>query len=312
MIELAMDRLTGLSVFVTAVEQGSLAAAARRLGMTPAMAGKHIASMEASLGVRLLYRTTRKLHLTAVGEDYLQRARQILDALDEADGTARELQTEPRGILRIAAPTTFGTLHLGPPIADFLKSYPSVRIEMSLSDRFVDLVAEGIDLAIRIGTLSDSSLIARRFAQSDMLACATPNYLDQNGRPGTPSDLAKLDRLAFSQATSAGDWRFTDRDGRNHSVSGPTRLSADTMDILLSAALAGAGVVYGPAFVLSDHVNSGALERILPDYTTESLGIHAVYPSGRLVSAKVRHFITLLHDRFAERAAWTITGREAR
>ena len=293
-----MDRLTGLEVFVAAVDEGSLAGAARRRGMTPAMAGKHLAAIEASLGTRLLHRTTRRLRLTSAGEDYCQRSRSILEALDEADRAAREQQDEPRGVLRITAPTSFGALHLGSPVAEFLRRYPGVTLEMSLEDRFSDLVAGGYDLAIRIGTLSDSSLIARRFALSRMIACATPALLDAHGRPDTPAALRRLGRLAFSRATSAGDWSFTDPGGGTHKLDGPVRLLADNMEMLLGAALAGAGVVYGPAFVLEPHVASGALEQVLPNHATESIGIHAVYPSARLVGAKLRRFVDLLEEWF--------------
>jgi DNA-binding transcriptional LysR family regulator len=297
-----MDRFISLSIFVAAVDQGSLAAAARSHGMTPAMAGKHLAAIEASLGARLLHRTTRKLHLTEVGQDYYTRSRHILETLDDADRAARELQDEPRGVLRVTAPTTFGALHLGRPVAEFMRRYPGVTIEMSLDDRFADLVAGGFDLAIRIGSLPDSSLVARRFAESEMLACAAPSYLAAHGRPADPAALGQLDRLAFNRAASAGDWSFTDRSGRSHKVEGPVRFLADNMQMLTAAALAGAGIVYGPAFVFREHLASGTLEKVLPDYATQTLGIHAVYPSARLVSAKVRRFIELLEEWFGMRS----------
>ncbi len=303
-----MDRLTGLKIFVAAVDEGSLAGAARRLGMTPAMAGKHLAAIEASLDARLLHRTTRRLRLTSAGEDYYQRSRSILESLDEADRAAREQQDDPRGVLRITAPTSFSALHLGRPVAEFLRRCPGVTVEMSLEDRFANLVAGGYDLAIRIGTLSDSSLIARRFALSRMIACATPALLDAHGRPDTPAALRPLGRLTFSRATSAGDWGFTDPGGGTHTLDGPVRLLADNMQMLLGAALAGAGVVYGPAFVLEPHVASGALEQVLPDHVTESIGIHAVYPSARLVGAKVRRFVDLLDDWFSTISGWGEKG----
>ena len=268
------------------------------------MAGKHLAAIEAALGARLLHRTTRKLHLTEVGQDYYRRSRHVLETLDDADRAARELQDEPRGVLRITAPTTFGALHLGQPVAEFLRRYPGVTVDMSLDDRFTDLVADGFDLAIRIGSLADSSLVARRLAQSSMMACAAPSYLDTHGRPSHPQALSQLDRLAFSRAASVGDWSFTDQEGRTHKVEGPVCFLADNVQMLLAAALAGAGIVYGPAFVFADHLASGALERILPDYSTQSLGIHAVYPSARLVGAKVRRFVDLLEEWFAASPRW--------
>ncbi|GAB0119155.1 LysR family transcriptional regulator [Acidisoma sp. 7E03] len=293
-----MDRFLSLSVFLAAVEGGSLAAAARGLGMTPAMAGKHLAAMEASLGVRLLHRTTRKLHLTEAGEHYYRHGRLILDQLDEADRAARALQEEPRGVLRLSAPSSFGALHLGPPVAEYMRRYPGVWVEMSLDDRFVDLLGGGFDCAIRIGSLPDSSLVALRLAESRMIACAAPAYLEAHGRPTSPADLRGHHRLAFSRATSPGDWTFTGPDGRAERVTGPPRLLADNMELLLAAALAGGGIAYGPSFVLGPHVARGALERILPGYTTESLAISLVYPSARQVSTKLRRFADVLKERF--------------
>ncbi|MBO9195974.1 LysR family transcriptional regulator [Rhizobium sp. 16-449-1b] len=293
-----MDRFVGLSVFVAAVDKGSLAAAARAHGITPAMAGKHLAAIEAQLGVRLLQRTTRKLHLTDIGRDYYQRSSLILDALDEADRNAAQRQDQPHGTLRVSAPTTFGALHLGEPVAEYTRRYPNVSVEMSLEDRYVDLIEGGFDMAIRIGTLPDSSLISRKFGESGMAACAAPSYLDKHGRPKEPADLRRHDRLAFSKATSEGDWSFTDRKGKTETVSGPTRLKADNMQMLLAAALNGGGVVYGPTFVLGEHISSGALEQVLPDYTTESLGVHALYPSSRMLGTKVRCFVDILEEKF--------------
>ncbi|WP_445681650.1 LysR family transcriptional regulator [Radicibacter daui] len=299
-----MDRLTGLAVLVAAVDEGSLAAAARRLGMTPAMAGKHLATLETLLGARLLQRTTRKLHLTEAGRDYYERSVHILTCLEDADRAAAALQEKPRGILRLTAPTTFGALHLGGPIAEYLRRYPDVRVEMNLDDRFADLIDAGFDLAIRIGSLPDSTLIARRFAESPMMACAAPSYLAGKETPRTPAALARLDCLAFSRARSPGDWSFADKTGRPQKVEGPARFMADNMETLLAAALAGGGILYGPAFVLGAHVARGALVQLLPDYTTESLGIHAVYPSARHVGTKVRHFIDLLEEWFGANPRW--------
>jgi DNA-binding transcriptional LysR family regulator len=221
---------------------------------------------------------------------------------------ASQLQDEPRGTLRITAPTTFGAMHLGEPVTEFLRRYPDAAVEINLGDHFADLVAGGFDLAIRIGSLPDSSLVARRIARTGMLACAAPSYLAEKGHPSDPAALRELDRLAFSGATSPGNWSFVDQGGRTHKVQGPVRLLADNMEVLRAAALAGAGIAYGPAFVFADHIANGALIHVLPDYTTESLDIHAVYPSARLVSAKVRRFVDLLQDWFGETAYWTDGG----
>ncbi|WP_246789551.1 LysR family transcriptional regulator [Acetobacter nitrogenifigens] len=293
-----------LSVFIAAVDKGSLAAAARALGMTPAMAGKYLAALEASLGVPLLHRTTRRQHLTDAGQDYYRRGRLILEALGDADRAALALQDEPRGVLRITAPTTFGAMHLGLPVAEYLQRYPGVTVEMNLQDHFVDLVGGGFDLAVRIGTLADSSLVARRFAASGMIACAAPAYLERVGEPRSPAELAGHARLAFSRASSAGDWTFTDTAGRAHKIESPSRLLADNMQMLQAAALAGAGVAYGPRFVFGEQLAAGTLVELLPGYATESLGIHAVYPSARLISVKVRRFVDMLVEWFGERPTW--------
>lgn len=299
-----MDRLLSLSVFVATVEQGSLAAAGRALGMTPAMAGKHVSALEAALGVRLLHRTTRKLHMTEAGEDYYHRSRKILESLEDADNAAQQLQDEPRGLLRIAAPASFGPRHLGAPLAAFIGQYPGLRIELSLTDQITDLVAGGFDLAIRIGSLADSSLVARKLARTNMLACASPSYIAKKGRPQNPADLRNFDRLAFSRATTIGDWCFTDHNDITSKISGTAKIAADNMDILLNAALAGAGIVYGPAFVFSEYLQTNRLEQLLPDYTTESLDIHVVYPSASLVPAKLRRLIAFLADWFGKNASW--------
>ena len=230
-----MDRLTGLTLFVAAVEDGSLAAAGRRLAMTPAMAGKYVAALEADLGVRLLHRTTRKLSLTDVGRAYFERSKRILEEMEEADREARNLHGEPRGTLRVTAPMTFGALHLGAPIAKFISSYPEASVEMMLDDRYVDLVESGLEMAIRIGRLADSSLIARRIAPCRMVACASPAYLERKGFPQTPADLAAFDLLSYNMSRSPGSWTFTGSGGRVSSSRGTPRLRTNNVQLLQAA-----------------------------------------------------------------------------
>ena len=299
-----MDRLTSIGVFTAAVDRGSLAAAARRYGITPAMAGRHLDALEASLEVRLLQRTTRRLHLTDVGRAYYQRCRRILDEFDEARREAGELAAEPRGTLRIAAPVTFGALHLGLPIARYLRDHPGVRIEIVLSDRFVDLVQEGIDLAVRIGHLSDSTLVARGIGACRMVVCAAPDYIRRHGLPDTPQELRKHPRLAFSESVSAGDWTLLDGRGRSHVIDGPCQLLANNMQLLLAAALDGVGIAYGPSFVFGESLHAGSLVQVLPDYRAGSLGIHTVVPSSRYASSKVRQLIDRLAAEFGEEPPW--------
>lgn len=286
-----MDRLTSMAVFVAAVEDGSLVAAARRFGLSPSMAGKHVSSLEAQLQARLLQRSTRVLKLTEVGQAYYARCRQILDAVDDADHEAKAAQGSVRGLLRISAPVTFSAMHLGPVVASFLEAYPEVTIETLLSDRYVDLVADGADLAIRIGRLQDADLIAKRLAPCRMMFCAAPSFLERHGVPTTVEELRAAPRLVFTDAVSPGDWSLTDPHGQEHRIDGPVRLAANNMQMLLAAALAGSGIAYGPSFVFGPSIATGALRLLLPDHQTSDLAIHAVYPSKRHVPLKLRLFI---------------------
>lgn len=299
-----MDRLTELSVFIAAVEDGSLAAGGRRLGMTPAMAGKYVAALEAELGIRLLHRNTRKLSLTDVGRTYFERSKRILEQMEEADSEARNLHGEPRGTLRVTAPMTFGALHLGAPIAKFVSAYPQASVEMTLDDCYFDLVESGFEMAIRIGRLTDSSLIARRIAPCRMVACASPAYLERKGYPQSPADLAAFDLLAYNMSRSPGSWTFTDRDGQVSSLRGTPRLLANNVQLLLAGALSDGGIAFGPSFVFGSYLETGALRQVLPLYKTSTLDIHVVYPSTRHVTAKVRRFIDVLESAFGENPPW--------
>jgi DNA-binding transcriptional LysR family regulator len=299
-----MDRLTAIAVFVAAVDEGSIAAAARRFGLSAAMAGKYVSAIETKLNARLLHRTTRRLSLTDIGQSYYERCRHILEAWDEASREASDAQGTARGTLRIAAPVTFGALHLGDVIARYLEAHPHVDIDVNLSDRYVDLPDAGTDLAIRIGRLPDSGLIARRLAPCRMVLCASPDYLQRNGVPRKPDDLRRAPRLAFSEAVSAGDWVLTDKKQRAHVIDGPCRMSANNTQMLLAAALAGAGIAYGPTFVFGAHIAQGQLVALLPDYRTSELAIQAVYPSARHVPLKVRRFLDYLVAEFGDEPPW--------
>ncbi|CAG9228223.1 LysR family transcriptional regulator [Paraburkholderia tropica] len=299
-----MDRLTSLGVFVAAVEEGSFAAAARRFGLSPAMAGKHVTAIEAQLNARLLQRTTRRLSLTETGQAYYERSKQILEAFDEANREAGDTQRTARGVLRVAAPVTFGAMHLGSVTAQYLEDHPQVNIEVLLGDRYVDLLDAGIDVAIRIGRLDDPGVVTRRIAPCRMLMCASPAYLDRYGAPRTPQDLRKAQRLCFSEAVSAGDWTVFDSRDRAHVIDGPCRLAANNTQMLLSAALAGAGIAYGPTFVFGEHLRAGRLIQVLPTYRTTELIIQAVYPSARSIPLKVHRFVDYLATAFGDMPPW--------
>jgi len=298
-----MDRLTGMAVFVAAIEEGSLVGAARRFGLSQSMAGKHVSAIEEQLQVRLLQRSTRTLNLTEAGTAYYLRCKQILETVEDANHEAQQAQNTVRGTLRITAPTTFGAMHLGPVIASFLATYPDVSVETLLSDHYIDVIEKGLDLAIRIGNLQDSDLIAKRLAPCKMVYCAAPSYLKRFGIPRTIEDLQHAPRLAFTDAISPGDWNITDPGGQTHVISGVVRLAANNMQMLLASALAGAGIAYGPDFVFGASIASGALHSVLDDHKTAELAIHAVYPTKRHTSLKLRRFVEHLNAQFGKNQA---------
>ncbi|SAK59690.1 LysR family transcriptional regulator [Caballeronia glebae] len=299
-----MDRLTSLGVFVAAVEEGSFAAAARRFGLSPAMAGKHVSEIEARLNARLLQRTTRRLSLTDTGQAYYERSKQILEAFDDANREASDSQGTARGVLRIAAPVTFGAMHLGPVVARYIEDHPQVNVEVVLGDRYIDLLDEGIDVAIRIGRLDGPALVTRRIAPCRMVVCASRAYLERQGTPRKPGDLLQAPRLVFSEAVSAGDWTLFDAKNRAFVIEGPSRISANNTQILLSAALAGVGIAYGPTFVFGEHLRRGELVALLPAYRATELVVQAVYPGARRIPLKVRRFVDYLAEAFGDEPPW--------
>jgi DNA-binding transcriptional LysR family regulator len=304
-----MDRLVSMAVFVAAVDEGSLVSAARRFGLSPSMAGKHVSAIEEQLNVRLLQRSTRMLKLTDVGRAYYLRCKRLLEEYEDANREARDAQQTVRGVLRVTAPTTFGAMHLGSVIANYLDAYPDVSVETTLSDRYIDLLADGIDVAIRIGRLTDSDLVARRLAPCRMVFCAAPSFLVRHGVPKTVEHLRRAPRLAFSEAVSAGDWMLTDPEGNTHLIDGPVRLAANSMQMLLAAALAGAGVAYGPSFVFGESIASGSLEVLMSDHKTSELAVHAVCPTKRHESLKLRRFIQHLSSSFGDMPPWDLMLR---
>ena len=299
-----MDRLTSMAVFVAAADEGSLIRAARRFGLSASMAGKHVSAIEADLGIRLMQRSTRQLSLTDAGRAHFARCKRILEEVDDANREARDAQQTVRGVLRIAAPLTFGAMHLGDVLARFLDEHPAAAVEVMLSDRYVDLLSEGIDVAIRIGRLLDSDLVARRLAPCRMVFCASLDFLKRFGTPRTVEELRRAPRLAFSGAISTGDWAITDPRGQTHLIDGPARLAANNIQMILAAVLAGSGVAYGPTFVFGERIAAGDLIALLPDHRTSDLAIHALYPSARNISLKARRFIEHLIASFGGEPPW--------
>ena len=298
-----MDRLTSLAAFVRTVELGSQAAAAAELGLSRTMLGRHLQSLEQRLGTRLINRTTRKQSLTEAGLAFFARCSTALHELEAAGRSVSALQAEPRGTLRLNAPMSFGACHIAAAIAAYTERHPQVRVEMVLNDRLVDLVEEGYDLAIRIGRLSDSSLIARRLAPCRLMLCASPQYLARHGVPRRPADLAQHNCLLYSYSADRNQWSF--RAGTaEETVKISGNLIANNGDAVVTAALAGQGIVLQPTFIVGDALRAGALVRVLPSHEVPDLDIHAVYPHPRNLSPKVRSFVDLLIERYGSRPAW--------
>ena len=287
-----MDHLTSMAVFARVVEAQSFSSAARALGLSKSAVSKHIGRLEDRLGARLLNRTTRRLSLTEMGEVYYRHCARILREAEEADLEVGRLQDEPRGTLRINAPMSFGVLHLAPCLPGFMEAHPHVRVEVSLDDRFVDVVEEGYDLVVRIGNLADSSLIARKLAESRTMIVATPAYWQTNGRPRHPRDLSRHNCLEYAYLSTRNEWRFRSADGgETIAVRISGTLNANNGQILCDAALAGAGVARLPAFIIGSDVAAGRLEAVLTEFAPVPVDIYAVYPHNRHLSAKVRAFI---------------------
>lgn len=299
-----LDRLLSISVFVAAIEEGSIAAAARRLGVTAVMAGRYLSALEEALPARLVQRTTRRLSLTDAGQAYFAKCKRILEALEEADSEAADSHAAPRGTLRIAAPVNFGHAYLGPVIAQYLEDFPGVAVTASLQDSFVDLVEEGFDLAIRIGQLPDSGLVVRRLAQCRLIACATPAYLQRAGTPDAPAELESHARIGYAGVVSTPPWTFVSAAGESSRITSPCRFSANNTSMMLEVALGDFGIAYAPSFVFARHLERGDLLQVLPAFHCPDLPLQAVMPSGRHIAQKARLFVDRLAAAFEGVAPW--------
>lgn len=298
-----MDTLSNIKAFVQVVEAGSFALAAERLNISRAMVSKHVQQLEDRLGVRLLHRTTRRLSLTEAGTAYYERCGAVLDALDEADVAAAQLALTPKGTLKVNAPVAFGTRHLYPAIAEYLRSYPEVKLDLTLQDEQVDLVKEGVDMALRVGQLGDSSLVARRLAPARLAVCGSPDYFAKYGVPRTPEDLKRHNCLGYAYSEFPETWHFTGRDGE-HAIQISGNMRANNGEVLRAAAIDGLGIALQPTFIVGDDLKAGTLQAVLSHYTPEEFSIYAVYPSRRHQSVKLRMFIDFLINRFGPEPYW--------
>ena len=297
------DPLEGMTIFAAVVEAESFTGAARTLKYSKATISTQIQKLEDRLEVRLLNRTTRRISMTDEGRAFYEHCRRILDEAREAIDALDSLNPEPRGVLRINSPMSFGTLHLGDAVAEFMQLHPNVNVEMALNDRQVDLIEDGFDLAIRIGRLPDSSLIARRLAPCRRVLVASPDYWNRMGRPAHPHDLKDHDALIYDYLDDPHTWTFKDGD-KDFSVPVDGRLHANNGEILLQAALRGLGIYLSPTFFCCDALQAGKLEIALEDFSEDPLSIYAVYPHRRHLSPRVRAFVDFLAERFGENPYW--------
>jgi DNA-binding transcriptional LysR family regulator len=293
-----MDRLTEMEAFVRVVDLGGFTDAARKMGLSKSAVSKHVSALEARLGARLLNRTTRRVNPTEIGMAYYDRAARVISEAGEADAMAASMQGTPRGELRISAPLSFGIRHLAPAVTAFLNAYPEVAARVSLDDRFVELVAEGYDMAVRVGALPDSSLMAKKLAETNLRLVASPAYLARKGTPRAVDELASHDLLHYSNLSTGMGWRLRSPSGEERLVRAVGRLTVNNGDALMRAACEGLGIVLSPAFICAEAVASGALVEVLPECRPAPLGIWAVYPAGRFPQPKLRVFVDFLTERF--------------
>jgi DNA-binding transcriptional LysR family regulator len=297
------DALAEMAVFSRVVAAGSLSAAARELGLSPAVISRRLAALEARLGVRLINRTTRSLHLTDEGANYYDTCARLLSEIEEADAAVSAGRVEPQGPLKVALPASFGHRHIAPLIPRFASRYPKVQLALSLSDRSVNLVDEGFDLAIRIADLADSSLAARKLAPNRRVVCASPEYLRRHGLPRTPQDL--LGHNCLNTNDFAMNWEYKDPRGEPGSVRVSGRYACDNWEVLREWALAGLGVALKSTWDVRLHLEDGSLVSLCPGYTFDTdVAIYAVYPHRRFLPAKTRAFIEFLADSFGPEPYW--------
>ena len=293
-----MDRLSEMQAFVTVVDQGGFTDAAKKLGMSKSAVSKHISALEQRLAVRLLNRTTRRVSPTEVGLAYYDRAQAVLHDAAEADSMVTAMQETPKGKLRVSVPVSFGVNQLSTAIAKFLCAYPEIDINMILDDRFVELVAEGFDLAIRVGRLEDSSLKARKLAEARTVLIASPAYIKANGAPASIEELCNHQLMHYTNLATGNFWKLRSSSGEERQIRVGGRLTANNGDSLLKAAEAGLGIALLPTFILRDGLETGRLVEVLPENAPEPLGIYAIYPEGKFTQPKLRALIDFLVEHF--------------
>lgn len=296
-----MDRLTEMEAFATVVDQGGFTDAARKMGVSKSAVSKHVSSLEARLGARLLNRTTRRVSPTEIGLAYYDRARQVLTDAGEADALVSSMQSAPSGNLRLSVATDFGVNHLSPILGEFLRDFPDVTVNMVLNNRYVELISENFDMAIRIGDPEDSSLRARKLTETTRRMIAAPAYFAAHGRPARIEDLNDHKLLHYSSQPGGAVWKLTAPSGEVRQVRTAGWLTVNDGQSLLNACISGLGIAYLPSFLYADARARGLVEEAIPGLPGEVQGIYAVYPPGRFTQPKVRAFIDFLVHKFADK-----------
>lgn len=305
-----MDKLASMQAFTRVVSSGSYAEAARRLGLTRSAVSKAVSELETDLGARLLDRTTRRVAPTEAGLAYYERCVAILAQVEETEAQISRLHDEPKGVLRVNGPMSFGMLYLSAAVAGFMQKYADLKVELTLSDRFIDPLEEGVDVTVRIGELEDSSLIARRISSAAMVLVASPSYLAAHGQPHTPRDLSQHRALIYGHSTSTQRWKLTDN---GTVITQPVNgcLASNNGDVLRDAAVAGIGIARLPIFLVCDQIRAGALRVVLSEHAPAALDVHALYAPNRYLAAKTRVFIGYLVERFGRTPPWDVGTRKA-
>ncbi len=296
-----MDTLTGMRMFAKVVEAGSFSAAGRQLGLAASSISRQVGALEDELGTRLLNRSTRSLGLTEAGGIYYERASRIIAEVDDANAAVSELTETPRGTLRLNVPVVFGRRYIAPYMEEFLAAYPGVRVELNVTDHYVDLIEEGADLAIRIGQTSQQSVIVRKLATINRVLCASTEYLDRHGRPERPEDLARHNCLVYRLRPRQTTWQLTGAEG-THDVEVAGNFTANNAGAIGAAMAAGLGIALLPVWVAGREIQMGLVEVLLPEYRAHPTGfadeVFAVFPQGRNLSAKVRAYVDFIAEKF--------------
>jgi len=299
-----MDKFADIEAFTAVVEAGSFSKAGERLGIVKSVVSRRISQLERRLGSRLLHRTTRRLALTDTGKNFYQRAVQILADLDDAEQSVTEEAIELRGTLKLAAPLSFGLMHLSDAITDFLNEHPAIELNLDLNDRNINLVEEGFDMAVRIGELQDSTLVARRLGTARIMTCASRAYLERHGEPAHPDELQQHIGLQYSNISYKQQWRYQTPAGKTIQAQPQVRIRANNGNALAAAASAGLGITRIPTFILGNYVKQGSLVTILNEYQGTAVGIYAVYPPGRFIPRRIQVFSDFLSGRYGEHPYW--------